>query len=397
MRLVIIADTFPPLKTSGAVQIRDLCLEFLNQGHLVTVLLPSNDIKVPWTIENFNEIQLIRLKAPKIKDINYFWRTVNETLTPFSMYYNLKKSKLGIENWDGVVWYSPSIFLAPLANIIKKKNKIKAYLIIRDIFPNWAVDMGLISKYSLINLYFSLVAKYQYSVADFIGVQTDGNLIYFKNTKEYFNNKIQVLHNWLGNDFNVQAKIRISKTKLANCKVFIYAGNMGVAQGLNLIIDLAKHFSFRKDIGFLFVGRGGEVSRLKNKVVENKIDNVLFCDEINPNEIADLYAQCVAGIVSLDSRHKSHNIPGKFLTYMQNGLPVLAKINKGNDLERIIQIENVGQVSVNDDIDELIRSANILLDQIESDPYLPVRCIELFNKKFNVKYAVNQIIDSLFT
>jgi len=64
---------------------------------------------------------------------------------------------------------------------------------------------------------------------------------------------------------------------------------------------------------------------------------VLFYDEIDPDEIPGLYAQCHVGIVALDPRHKTHNIPGKFLSYMQSGLPVLASINPGNDLVELIQ------------------------------------------------------------
>ncbi|WP_211160137.1 hypothetical protein [Aromatoleum aromaticum] len=57
-----------------------------------------------------------------------------------------------------------------------------------------------------------------------------------------------------------------------------------------------------------------------------------------------MYAQCHVGVVALDRRHKTHNIPGKFLTYMQSGLPVLANINPGNDLVDLIDSEQVGRI-----------------------------------------------------
>ena len=99
-----------------------------------------------------------------------------------------------------------------------------------------------------------------------------------------------------------------------------------------------------------------------------QLDNVVFFDEIDPDGIPDLYAQCHAGIVALDSRHKSHNIPGKFLTYMQNGMPVLAYVNSGNDLVQIIRDEDVGEVCETDDLDELTSLADRLraLGQVKS-------------------------------
>jgi hypothetical protein len=93
------------------------------------------------------------------------------------------------------------------------------------------------------------------------------------------------------------------------------------------------------------VGRGSDVKKLAADAQARGLQNVLFQDEIHPDEIPGLYAQCQVGLVALDPRHKSHNIPGKFLTYMQSGLPVLANINAGNDLAGIIRHENVGSVS----------------------------------------------------
>jgi glycosyltransferase involved in cell wall biosynthesis len=395
MRLVLIADTFPPLKSSGAIQIRDLSREFVRQGHELTVLLPSSVIKQPFIVENVDGVELIRLRSPRIKDLNYLRRTINEFITPFMMYLNLRKSRVDLQKLDAVLWYSPSIFLAPLANFLKKKNNVKGYLIIRDIFPDWAVDMGLIQKNSIVHSILSLVANYQYSVADYIGVQSKGNLVYFEGSGRHSRQKIEVLNNWLGSRTFSQKYINLKETKFAKRKVFIYAGNMGIAQGLNIFIDLACHLKQRKDLGFLFVGRGSEFAQLKKRSDDKKLENLLFYDEIDPDEIGGLYKQCIAGIVSLDLRHKSHNIPGKFLSYMQYGLPVLACINKGNDLSELIKYENIGQVCESNCIKELIDVTEKLIRQIEEDEGISKRCIAFFEKEFTVENTVKQICSSI--
>ena len=174
MRIALIADTFPPLRTSGAVQLRDLTREFARQGHSLYVLLPSPDQSEPWRLEEFDGAQVLRLKAPRTKDIGYVRRTLAELAMPFSMLQNLRKSPLVAERWDGVVWYAPSIFHGPLVSSLKTSSDCKSYLIIRDIFPEWAVDMGLMGR-GLPYRFFDAVARYQYSVADVIGVQTPGN------------------------------------------------------------------------------------------------------------------------------------------------------------------------------------------------------------------------------
>lgn len=394
MRIALIADTFPPLRTSGAVQLRDLSREFIAQGHELTVMLPSAEIDQPWQIEDMEGVRVLRLKSPKTKDINYIRRTIGEFLMPFSMRKSLLKSTLVKEQWDGVVWYAPSIFHGPLVNSLKKESGCKSYLIIRDIFPEWAVDMGLMGR-GLPYRFFDTVARYQYSVADVIGIQTPGNQGYFERWLERPGRRLEVLQNWLSMASQARCSIRLSETSLAGRKVFVYAGNMGVAQGMDILLQLAEHLKSSNDVGFLFVGRGSEVHRLKSLAHARELSNVLFLDEIDPDEIPDLYAQCQVGLVALDPRHRSHNIPGKFLSYMQSGLPVLAVVNKGNDLADLIRKEQVGQVCEIHVLDELVRSAKEVLSSINEDQQLPTRCRQLFAREFSVQQTVHQIVAAL--
>lgn len=394
MRIALIADTFPPLRTSGAVQLRDLSWEFARQGHQLTVLLPASDLDRDWELQNADGVEVLRLRAPRTKDIGYVRRTLGELLMPFAMLRNLRKSPLARQKWDGVVWYAPSIFHGPLARALKRASGCKGYLIIRDIFPEWAVDMGLMGR-GLPYRFFDAVARYQYSVADVIGVQTPGNLAYFEKWRQQPGRTLEVLQNWLGEPAKKPCAIRVDATLLAGRKVFVYAGNMGVAQGMDRVLDLAERLLHRPDVGFLFVGRGSDAARLKTTAQARGLSNVVFFDEIDPDEIPDLYAQCSVGIVALDPRHQSHNIPGKFLTYIQSGLPVLANVNAGNDLAALIRREQVGQVCESNDVEQLARMAETLLSQISTDLALPVRCSQLFARQFSVEQAVCQILTAL--
>jgi glycosyltransferase involved in cell wall biosynthesis len=147
--------------------------------------------------------------------------------------------------------------------------------------------------------------------------------------------------------------ITVANTRLAGRKIFVYAGNMGVAQGMGVLLDLAERLRARDDIGFLFVGPGTDRDRLRYDAARRQLNNVQFFDEIDRAEIPGLYQQCHAGIVALDRRHKTHNIPGKFLSYMQTGLPVLASINSGNDLAALISGERVGDTCTDASVDTL--------------------------------------------
>lgn len=394
MRIALIADTFPPLRTSGAVQLRDLSRELVRQGHELTVMIPATGAKELWILEHMDGVRVLRLKAPRTKDVGYVRRTLAEFLMPWAMLANLRRSPLGEERWEGVLWYAPSIFLGPMSNALKRSSRCPGYLIVRDIFPEWAVDMGLMRR-GLPYLFFKGVAAFQYSVADFIGVQTAGNAKYFTKWCARPGRRLEVLQNWLADTPNLGCSLSVADTPLAGRKIFVYAGNMGVAQGMDILLDLAECLRHRPDMGFLFVGRGSDFARLSAGAQRRGLDNVAFRDEIHPDEIPGLYAQCHVGIVALDPRHRSHNIPGKFLTYMQAGLPVLAKINAGNDLEHMIRGRNVGRVCVDNSIETLKAMAEELVALATHDAELPHRCRDLYCNLFSPSIAARQIVAAL--
>lgn len=394
MRLALIADVFPPLRSSGAVQLRDLSLEMVRQGHQVTVMIPDSHLERPWTVEDMKGVQVLRLKAPRTKDVGYARRTLNEFLMPLSMLKNLRASPYATTRWDGVVWYAPSIFLGPVAKALKVASGCRSYLIVRDIFPQWALDMGLMRR-SLPYLFFKAVERHQYSVADIIGVQSPGNLQYFKAWSSAPGRRVEVLQNWLAHAPDVGCPVSVAGGPLAGRTIFVYAGNMGVAQGMGILLDLAERLQGRRDIGFLFVGRGSDASSLCEDAKARRLDNVVFHGEIEPAEIPGLYVQCHVGIVALDPRHKTHNIPGKFLTYMQSGLPVLANINPGNDLAKMIETERVGRVCTDHSLETLQRLAEELASELAGEPNVAERCRALSAELFSPQAVVRQITAAL--
>lgn len=394
MRVAIIADAYTPMRTSGAVQLRDLAGEFVRQGHVVVVLIPAANILEPFIHENIAGVDVLRIKSPRTKDVGYVRRTLAELLMPFAMLRGLRVSPFGALPWQGVVWYSPSIFHGPMVRVLKSVSACRSYLILRDIFPEWAVDMGLMGR-GLPYRFFKAIERFQYSVADVIGVQTPGNLVYFDAWAKQSGRRVEVLQNWLATAPDFGCSIRVKETPLAGRVIFVYAGNMGVAQGMGILLDLAECLKARTDIGFLFVGRGSDAQRLRSDASARALDNVAFYDEIDPDEISGLYAQCHIGLVALDPRHKTHNIPGKFLSYMQAGLPVLASINPGNDLVELISTEQVGQVCTDTSVSTLSALAQMLVADIEKDEDVKARCKNLAARLFSPETAVKQIVEAL--
>ena len=170
---------------------------------------------------------------------------------------------------------------------------------------------------------------------------------------------------------------------------------MGVAQDMEIFIELADELRNRTDVGLLFVGRGTEKERLIKLSKEKSLKNIIFHDEISSDAIPGLLKTCSIGLIALDPKHKSHNIPGKFLSYIQVGLPVLARVNPNTDLEYLIRGETLGEVYTGYDVKSFSKCAMKLLDSESSRKEMGTNGKVYFSKNYSVSAAAMNIIKSL--
>ncbi len=361
MRLLLVADTYWPATISGALQLRDLAEALVRQGHRPLVLVPYSGAGPRWQLDDVDGVQVLRVRAPRTKDVSYLRRAYAEFRLPWVLRRGLLSSPLGGERWEGVVWYSPTIFLGPVVRWAMRSSACRSYLILRDLFPDWAADAGVLKRGGLAHKALKAVERFQYKQADVIGVQTPANVSIV--ARDAPGATIEVLHNWLAAPVPSESGASSALLgKLEGRKVFVYAGNMGVAQDLDAFVELALRIRGRADIGFLLVGRGSEFARLGRKVQDLGLDNIVVEEQVSPAELSVLLTRCHAGIIALHPAHGTHNIPGKLLTYLHAGLPVLARVNPGNDLHALVMEERVGASVMGDSIDDLVLAATSLAD-----------------------------------
>jgi glycosyltransferase involved in cell wall biosynthesis len=388
MRIALLVDAYRPARTSAAVQMADLARALADAGHEPTVVVPDAELEQPWALEQDGCVRVLRLRAPRTKDLGRVRRALAESLLPWAMARNLARSPLRAEAWQGVVWYSPTIFLGALAWWMGRARACRRYLILRDLFPDWAVDAGLMRR-GAAYAYFKAVEFLQYAVAHVIGVQTPANLPLLARWARRDPRRVEVLHNWLAAR-PAPARPAAPRDEV----VFVYAGNMGLAQGMDSLLALAQRLASHPAARFLFVGRGTEVAQLKTRVQDAGLRRVEFRDEVDPDALPAVLADCDVGLIALDPRHRTHNIPGKLLTYLHAGLPVLACINPGNDLGTLIESERVGHYCTGS-IDELERHARALLDDATGRSEMGARGRALALRMFSPQTAASQLLSAL--
>lgn len=379
------------MKTSCAVQMSHLASEFANNGHEVSVITPTSNIFHTSSISKQKNYNIFRFRSFKISDISFVRRALNELLLPFCFISSYFLSPIKKQNFDYIIWYSPSIFFSPIIWFLKKRFKSKTYLILRDIFPEWTIDLGILRD-GIIYRFLKSVAKIQYKVADKIGIQSKSNYCVIQDYVQ--KNKVEVLNNWTTSyDTHDYESLQIDAFNNVNQKTIIYLGNMGVAQDMYSLLEIAKIFQKRDFKGiFLFIGRGTEVQQLKNITKNKKIKNVKFFDEIDPKYVPSVLKDCSAGLISLDPRHKTHNIPGKFISYIESSLPVVARINSNSDLEEIITKNQIGLVCSDNNLNEFAIKINNMLNDNNLLRIHSEKARNLFLKEFTTESAYAQIM-----
>ena len=397
MHVLIVTDAYFPARTSVAVLLYELAQTFIQEKVNVSIIVPSATQVEPIIFMEQEDCQIISVKALPTKDLNYVRRTLNEFMNPWMMWRTLRRSsqfsKLSI---NGVIWYSPSIFWGPLVKRLKQYFQCRSYLILRDMFPDWALHLGIIKK-GLPYLFLKTVEQYQYLQADTIGIQSPNNLLYFKQHHPSIKAKLEVLWNWarpLETITKAPCSIDVNKTAIAGRVIFTYAGNIGVAQGMQTFLNLIESLKDNSEIGFLIVGRGSEAAQIRGAIAQKQLNNCVVLDEIAPFEIPGLFEQCDVGLIFLDRRHQTHNIPGKFVTYLQSGLPVLAIVNPGNDLLQLIPEHKIGVADDSNDLVVLRQKVLTLANQVQEDVQIADRCKALANSLFESKAISHQILST---
>jgi O26-antigen biosynthesis N-acetyl-L-fucosamine transferase len=392
LRILILVDCYFPSIKSSAKLTHDLAVELERRGNKVIVLTPT-ECRTTATVEE--GVSVIRVKAGKIKGAGKVRRAINEARLSANLWWKARRF-LHQNPCELIIFYSPTIFFGSLVARLKRLWRCPAYLILRDIFPDWAVDAGILRK-GLVYHFFRKVASIQYQVADLIAVQSPGNLSYFNKRFPKKPFRLKVLFNWTAvSEPHVVHKNYRRQLGLNDKIIFFYGGNIGVAQDMDNIVRLAKRLASRTDIHFLLVGDGDEVARLNSEIEQSKLQNLKILPGVSQEDYFSMVSEFDVGLISLDSRLTSHNVPGKLLSYLYWGLPVLASVNLGNDLFSLINDSQAGFCFSNGDEENLYSAALRLADDAHLRHAWGRNGRQLLENTFSVEHAVNQIFDQLY-
>lgn len=315
--------------------------EFVNHGHEVTVLAPGKD-ETGVYVEN--TIPVLRVQTLPIKNAPNYLKGISNVLLPYQFERALNKFYKG-KSFELIISPTPPITLVDLAAKLKRRFGAKFYLILRDIFPQNAVDLGFMKKGGLLHHYFQRKERKLYEEADFIGCMSQGNIDYLKkHNPEVSTDKLVELKNYQKPYKGFGSNIALLKEKygIAGKFVVVFGGNMGKPQQLENVLELAESVLQFSDIVFLLLGEGVQMNKIEVNAKIKGLTNINIQRTIPKQEYQDLLSVCDVGLISLHKDFTIPNIPSKALDYFNVGIPVLASLDRATDFGKILDEEQCG-------------------------------------------------------
>lgn len=374
----------------------DLLREFKRCGHDVYSISP---VEKRTGIETHFEDDghLLNLKIGNIQKTNIIEKGISTLLIEKQFISAIKKYFPKVK-FDLILYTTPPITFAKVIKYVKKRDGAKAYLMLKDIFPQNAVDLGMMSKKGVkgfLYKFFRAKEKDLYAFSDYIGCMSQANVDYvLKNNPEIPSEKVGLCPNCIDvQDMSLTEQERatmrdkygIPKDK----KVFVYGGNLGKPQGIPFIIECLKAQEQNEKAYFLIVGDGTEYNKLESYFLETKPSNMKLMKRLPKDDYDRMIAACDVGMIFLDHRFTIPNFPSRLLSYMQAGLPVLACTDRNTDIGDVIVKDGFGWWCESNDVSAFCDIVSKALER-EREDFLPYIFTSL-NNNYSVKCAYDAV------
>ncbi len=381
----------------------DLLREFVGNGHDVFAISPvekRKNIKTHLVTEDHTTI--LRLQIGNTQKTNIIEKGISTVMIEPTFKWAIRQYFSDVK-FDLVLYSTPPITLVSAVEYVKNRDHAKTYLLLKDIFPQNAVDIGMMSTTGIKGLLYKHFRKQEkrlYLISDRIGCMSQANVEYvLKNNPEVSSSSIEVCPNSIEVlDMSVDEETRVKIRKKYGIplekKVFVYGGNLGKPQGVPFLIECLKECATIDGVFFLILGDGTEYGVIERYIEQDKPTNVMLMKRLPKEEYDYMIGACDAGLIFLDNRFTIPNFPSRLLSYMQAKLPVLAATDPNTDIGNVITQGNFGWWCESNDSARFYR---IIKDSLFDEMKVKGSCgYEYLAREYSTAKAYDRIIKSLY-
>lgn len=350
---------------------QDLLRKFRNEGHQVTIVAPVERRKgIATNIQNKEGVQILQVKTFNITKTNVIEKGIGTLAIEYQYLHGVKKY-LKDTTFDLVLYSTPPITLVKVIEYIKKRDNVYAYLLLKDIFPQNAVDMNMMKPTGFLYNFFKRKEKELYQISDTIGCMSAANVDFIlKHNPKILSAKLEVNPNSIEPieiDYSLeeQQEVRIKYGLPLEKKILVYGGNLGKPQGLDFLLETID-VCVNPKAYFLIVGDGTEFKRMQDWFDIHQPNNAKLLQRLPKEDYDVLLASCDIGLIFLHKDFLIPNFPSRLLSYLEMKMPIIAATDVNTDIGDIIELNNCGYKVISGEQDQMQQKIDeILNDNLE--------------------------------
>lgn len=362
---------FENIETRGIYT--DLIRKFCKEGHEVYIIHPNERRLSKGTEVKINgRLHCLGVKTLNVTKTNVIEKGIGQLLLGSQFKKALKKHFGGVK-FKVILYCTPPITFNKVIKYAKMNSGDSAmtYLLLKDIFPQNAVDMGMLSKSgpkSMLYRMFRKKEKELYRISDYIGCMSPANVRYvIKHNPEVDKSKVEIAPNSLEiEDYQSLSKeeivaIRHKYGLPIDKRILIYGGNLGVPQGIPFLIKCLEANAGREDCHFVVVGSGTYYQRLAAWYRERKPNSVTVMEGLPQEDYDRLVRTCQVGLIFLDYGFTIPNYPSRLLSYLEYKIPIIACTDPNCDVGSLAEVNGYGVYCPSNNVEAFTKAVDKML------------------------------------
>ncbi len=376
----------------------DLLRQFTLNGHEVTVVCPvERRTGLPTKIIKENRVNILQVRTLNVQKACK-WEKGIATLSLNWVLKNAIQKNLANSTFDLILYATPPIIITRLIYWLKNRNSAKAYLLLKDIFPQNAVDMRMFTNKSLLHTYFKRKEQKLYVMSDRIGCMSPANVQYICRHNPAIASRVEENPNSIDlTKINRLALDRVAEMQKwgipAEAVVYLFGGNLGKPQGTTFLLSLIAEAKRLPNAYFLIVGDGTDYSYLKKWFDQNQPNNAKLIKRLTKVAFDDLASCCDVGLILLRKEFTIPNFPSRLLTYLENKMPVLAITDVASDVGAIAERSGFGKWCMYGEIEDALHQISYLTNHVDMRKQMGENGFNYMKEHYDVTLSYKKIID----
>lgn len=374
----------------------DLMREFIKRGNDVYIASPTERrFGKPTHLIDSPNCHILKIRTLNIQKTNIVEKGIG-TLLLESQFDRAIHKYWGNVNFDLVLYATPPITFNKVIERVKKRCACRSYLMLKDIFPQNAVDLGMMKQGSFLHKIFRRKEERLYQISDRIGCMSPANCEYvIKHNPAVDPAKVELCPNAI-EPIDIPALSDSERNELlskfaipTDKTLFIYGGNIGKPQGIDSLLKVVEANESCDNSYIVIVGSGTEFPKIKQWFEIHSPKNAKLIAGLPKNEYDNLIRACHVGLIFLDPRFTIPNFPSRLLSYLENSMPVLLATDANTDMGRIAEREGFGLWAQSGDLKKFKDNMTMLANDKER-----LTSMGRKGKKFLLdNYTVNHVVN----